>query len=259
MVSSAVNYPSGPSPDPSPGSPISPSRLPLLSRLARFALRRAHPILLATLAVAAIAAVLGAGVANRLDPYEAAGAATQSATTAKTIERATGLELGAGVLVLVHSPTGLYTATGKARVARVEQAIRADPEVARVHSYLQGSEGRELVSRNARMTYLAVQFRECSPKCHQDAAQRLSTRLRGIPGVTLGGPDIAFVWGNQTVQRDLRRAQLIALPILLVLLLLFFRGAVAGMLPLILGGLSILLTELALRIASGLTPSTTAC
>ncbi len=261
MVSPALSPPTV-SPPGSAGNPPPNSRL--LSALTGFALRRARAILLATVVLAGVAAVLGAGVANRLDPYEAAGAATQSATAAQRIERATGLELGAGVLVLVRAPTGVYTHATRTRVERIEQAIRADPEVARVQSYLDSSDssgsdasGGErqalLVSRDARMTYLTVQFPAGSPKRHQDAAQRLSTRLEHIPGVTLGGTDLSFVWGNHTVQHDLRRAQLIALPILLVLLLLFFRGVIAGLLPLLLGGLSILMCELALRIASGVT------
>jgi uncharacterized membrane protein YdfJ with MMPL/SSD domain len=291
MGSRTVNPPTGPPPGSTARPPAHAS--PLL-RLTRLVQRRARPVLFATLSLAAAAAALGAGVANRLDPYEAAGAATQSATAATTIEHATGLELGAGVIVLVHTPTGAYTAAGTTRVREIEHTIRGDREVARVQSFLDGvgdaragepsaTRGGEhtgapttaatgatqtgatqtgaptapghsaLVSRDATMTYLTVQFRAGSPKQHQDAARRLSTRLRDAPGVTLGGPDISFVWGNQTVQSDLRRAQLIALPILLVLLLLFFRGAVAGMLPLVIGGLTILLTELALRVASSLT------
>jgi putative drug exporter of the RND superfamily len=226
----------------------------VLSRLTALALRRARPILLATLALAAVAAVLGAGVGKRLDPYEAAGAATQSAAATQKIERATGLELGAGVLALARVPAGVYTRAGRAQVRRIERAIIADPEVGRARSFLDGgSEARMLVSRDATMTYLAVWLRRGSAKYHQEAAEVLSGRLRHFPGLTLGGTDIAFVWGGETVQRDLRRAQLIALPILLVLLLVFFRGVVAGLLPLALGGLSILLTELALRVASGVT------
>jgi uncharacterized membrane protein YdfJ with MMPL/SSD domain len=226
----------------------------VLSRLTALALRRARPILLATLALAAVAAVLGAGVGKRLDPYEAAGAATPSAAAAQKIERATGLELGAGVLALVRAPAGVYTRAGRALVRRIERAIAVDPEVGRVRSFLDGGdEARALVSRDATMTYLAVWLRRGSAKHHQQAAEDLSGRLRHIPGLTLGGTDLAFVWGDETVQHDLRRAQLIALPILLVLLLVFFRGVVAGLLPLALGGLSILLTELALRLASGVT------
>jgi uncharacterized membrane protein YdfJ with MMPL/SSD domain len=226
----------------------------VLSRLTDLVLRRARPILMATLALAAVAAVLGAGVGNRLDPYEAAGAATQSAATVQRIERATGLELGAGVLALVRLPAGVYTPTGRGRVRRIERAIAADSEVGRVRSFLDGGgEARTLVSRDATMTYLAVWFRRGSEKRHQEAAEGLSGRLQHLPGVTLGGTDLAFVWGDETAQHDLRRAQLIALPILMVLLLVFFRGVVAGLLPLAVGGLSILLTELALRVASGVT------
>ena len=226
----------------------------MLSRFTALALRRARPILLGTLALAAVAGVLGAGVGNRLDPYEAAGAATPSATAAQRIERATGLELGAGVLALVRAPAGVYTRTGRVRVRQIEDVIAADPDVGRVRSFLDGGgEARALVSRGATMTYLAVWFRAGSSKQHQEAAKGLAGRLREIPGLTLGGSDFAFVWGGETAQRDLRRAQLIALPILLVLLLVFFRGVVAGLLPLALGGLSILLTELALRLAGGVT------
>ena len=103
------------------------------------------------------------------------------------------------------------------------------------------------------MTVVAAQLRRASAKGHQDAAKALAARLQGIPGVTLGGTDVSFAEGNQTVQRDLRRAELFALPILMVLLLLFFRGVVAALLPLTLGGMAILLTDLALRVASGLT------
>jgi uncharacterized membrane protein YdfJ with MMPL/SSD domain len=227
---------------------------PLLARLTGFALRRTRPILFATLALAAVAAVLGAGVGKRLDPYEPAGAATPSAAAAQAIERATGLEPGAGVLALVRAPAGVYTPAGRARVQRIERVAAADPEVGRVRSFLDGgATARALVSRDATMTYLAVQFRRGSVKRHQAAAEGLSKRLHNTPGLTLGGTDLAFVWGDETVQRNLRRAQLIALPILLVLLLVFFRGVVAGLLPLALGGLSILLTELALRVASGVT------
>src|SRR5580704_8699596 len=113
------------------GSALSPpAGSPLLTRLTALALRRARLILLATLALAATAALLGAGVAKHLDPYEAAGADTPSATAAHTIEHATGLELGAGMLVLVNTPTGVYTPAGRSRVRQIEQTVKADPEVA---------------------------------------------------------------------------------------------------------------------------------
>jgi RND superfamily putative drug exporter len=52
------------------------------------------------------------------------------------------------------------------------------------------------------------------------------------------------------VQEDLARAELLALPLLFLLSLWFFRSGVAAILPPLMGGLSIVLTFLALRIAS---------
>jgi uncharacterized membrane protein YdfJ with MMPL/SSD domain len=226
----------------------------IFSRLADLALGHARPILLIAAAVALTAAVLGAGVGNRLAPYEAGDPGTQSTQTAQAIERASGLEASPGLLVLVRSPGpgGVYTPAVRAKVRRIAQIVSADPAVGRVASFLDANP-RVFVSRDRRMTFLAVALRRACAKCRQDTAGELAARLRGIPDVTLGGTDLSFAEGNRIVQRDLKRSELIALPILMVLLLLFFRGLVAALLPLALGGLSILLTELALSLASGLT------
>ena len=55
---------------------------------------------------------------------------------------------------------------------------------------------------------------------------------------------------GKTVQEDLARAELLALPLLFLLSLWFFRSMVAAVLPPLMGGLSIVLTFLGLRIAS---------
>ena len=225
-----------------------------LPRLADLALAHARPVLLVTLVVAIAAAILGAGVGDRLDPYEATDPATQSAKTTTAIEHATGLEAGVGFLVLLSAPgdgvrAGVYAPAIRARVERIVRIVRMDPAVGWVGSYLDGG-GGAFVSRAGTMTYVAARFRSASPKRRQDEARSLTARLRGIAGVRLGGSAVAFAWGNRVVQEDLRRSELLALPVLMVLLLVFFGGLVAPLLPLILGGLSIVLSELALRLAS---------
>ena len=55
-----------------------------------------------------------------------------------------------------------------------------------------------------------------------------------------GGPAVADYEINQQVQADLPRAGEISGPILLILLLLIFRSAVAALLPLLIGGVSVL-------------------
>lgn len=224
----------------------------ILDHLAGLATRHARVVLAAALVIAVLAAILGAGVGNRLDPYDSGDPGSQSAKAAAEIERVSGIEPNAGVLALVRAPGGVYRPAIRAKVRRIETVMRADPAVGRASSYLDGDR-RALVSRRGTMTVVAAQLRRASEKSHQDAAKALAARLQGIPGVRLGGADVSFAEGNQTVQQDLRRSELIALPILMVLLLLFFRGVVAALLPLTLGGMAILLTDFALRIASGLT------
>ena len=202
--------------------------------------------------IAVLAAILGAGVGNSLDPYDASDPGSQSARAIAEIEAVSGMEPSAGLLALVRAPGGVYRPAIRAKVRQIERVMRADHAVGRANSYLD-RDGRALVSRQATMTVVSAQLRRGSAKGHQDAAKVLAARLQGLPGVTLGGTDVSFAEGNQTVQRNLRRAELFALPILMILLLLFFRGVVAALLPLTLGGMAILLTDLALRVASGLT------
>src|SRR5207244_5605294 len=57
---------------------------------------------------------------------------------------------------------------------------------------------------------------------------------------------------NKTIEKDLRRAELISFPITALLLLLIFRTAVAAALPLILGGLAIVFTLATLRIIASI-------
>jgi uncharacterized membrane protein YdfJ with MMPL/SSD domain len=227
-------------------------RRSIFSNLARLATRQSRLVALATVLVAATAAVLGAGVATRLDPFEAGDPATQSTRTVEQIERSSGLEATPGLLALVRARAGVYAPPVRAKVRTIERIMQADPAVGHIASYL-NADPRVYVSRGGTMTYVAAQFHRASAKRRQDAAKQLASRLQGIPGVTLGGTDLSYAQGNQLVQDGLRRAELIAFPILLVLLLLFFRGVIAALLPLALGGLSILLTQLGLSIASGLT------
>ncbi len=68
--------------------------------------------------------------------------------------------------------------------------------------------------------------------------------------MTLGGEVIASPQVNKQVSEDLARAELLAFPILMLLSFVFFRSLVAALLPLLVGGMSIVLTFLGLRLAS---------
>jgi uncharacterized membrane protein YdfJ with MMPL/SSD domain len=70
----------------------------------------------------------------------------------------------------------------------------------------------------------------------------------------LGGPVLGAAQVSDQVSKDLGRAELLALPLLALVALLVFRGALAAMLPLLVGLLAIVCTFLVLRIATAVTP-----
>ena len=66
----------------------------------------------------------------------------------------------------------------------------------------------------------------------------------------MGGYAPSFNEVNDQTKKDLTKAELIAFPILAILLLLVFRGVIAASIPLLIGGISIVGTLFVLRVMS---------
>jgi uncharacterized membrane protein YdfJ with MMPL/SSD domain len=221
----------------------------MMERLARLADGRARRVLLVAAIFFVAAGALGAGVANRLDPYGADDPDTESVIADERLEDAGFRETGVVVLVQgldVRSPAG------RDRVQSLARQLERDPDVASVLRF--GDPGsRDLVSRDGRSTYLAAALRPTDDGDRLDAAEHIVASLEDEPGVTVGGPAVAQLEVNEQVEKDLRTAELYAFPLLFLLSLLFFRSLVAALLPLLVGGLTIVGTILMLRVASELT------
>jgi uncharacterized membrane protein YdfJ with MMPL/SSD domain len=222
-------------------------RAPVFAALTSLATRRPKRVVLAAVLVVVGAAVAGASVADRLDPYAAEDPATESVRADDQLERA-GLGAGVNVVALVDTPGGVSSPGARARVAEVARELRADPDVSGVATFEQG--GRALVARDGRSTYVAATLRPGADE--NDAGERLIDRFEGWPGVTLGGFAVASPQVNEQVSEDLARAELLAFPLLFLLSFLFFRSVVAALLPLMVGGMAIVLTFFGLRLGSEL-------
>jgi RND superfamily putative drug exporter len=221
----------------------------MIDRLARLADRRPRRVLVFAAIFFVLAGALGAGVADRLDPYGAEDPGTESVIADQRLEHAGFRDTGLVVLVEGVDP---HASAGRARVDALSQRLEQDPDVASVAGF-DNTGSPDFVSRDGRSTYLAVALKPTGDDALQDSADRIAGELAGEPGVTVGGPAVAFKQVNQQVERDLRTAELYAFPLLFLLSLLFFRSAVAALLPLLVGGLAIVGTFLVLRVASELT------
>ena len=152
---------------------------------------------------------------------------SESRLANREVERRTGVEVDPGLLALVSG--------GPANVERVRARIERDPAVARTVVDRDGVILGFLHARGGGES--------------KDAADRLIAAFAGDPHVRLGGGAIAARQVTEAIRRDLRRAELIAFPLVLLLSFWIFRGLVAAFLPPLVGAGAIGLTFLGLRIA----------
>jgi uncharacterized membrane protein YdfJ with MMPL/SSD domain len=215
----------------------------MTARLARLASNRPRRVLLLAAVFFVVAGALGAGVADRLDPYGAEDPSTESVIADQRLQAAGFRDTGLVVLVRGFD---------RQRIERLSKQLERDRDVASVASAV-NTRSPDFVSRDGRSTYLAVALKPTDDQALQDSADRIAGELSKQPGVTVGGPAMALKQVNTQVEQDLRTAELYAFPLLFLLSLLFFRSLVAALLPLLVGGLAIVGTFLMLRVASEVT------
>ncbi|MEA2399651.1 MAG: putative drug exporter of the superfamily [Thermoleophilaceae bacterium] len=215
----------------------------MTARLARLASDRPRRVLLLAAVFFVVAGALGAGVADRLDPYGAEDPSTESVIADQRLQAAGFRDTGLVVLVRGFD---------RQRIERLSKQLERDRDVASVASAV-NTRSPDFVSRDGRSTYLAVALKPTDDQALQDSADRIAGELSKQPGVTVGGPAMALKQVNTQVEQDLRTAELYAFPLLFLLSLLFFRSLVAALLPLLVGGLAIVGTFLMLRVASEVT------
>ena len=218
----------------------------MLDSLARFVYRRRRLVAIGAAIFFVIAGAIGGSVASHLDPYGADDPATDS-VKADNLLQARGFR-DASVIVLVRNAPIANSST-RARVEGIERQLRDRGGVAWVRGYYD-THSRAFVSDDRTESYLSVALKPTDDKALQDAASGIADQLSAEPGVLVGGYALANEQVNKQVESDLRKAEMLAFPLLFLLSLLFFRSLVAALLPLLVGGLAIIGTFFILRIAS---------
>jgi uncharacterized membrane protein YdfJ with MMPL/SSD domain len=156
--------------------------------------------------------------------------ASQATRAREQIERATGEAASAGVIALVHAPRSSPVVAGVART------LRADTGIARV-AVPPPSGPSPAVSTDGRLVLVVATLR--AGASDSDVVKRLQNALAGDHAVTLGGDAVAGQQVGSQATSDLAIAELIAFPLLALLAVLVFRG-VAALLPVAIGGFSVL-------------------
>ncbi len=223
----------------------------MIDRLARLATERTRRVLLIAGAVFLLAAALGAPVLTILksenSEFQAHNAQNQQVLRA--IQSATGQSAEYGVVALVPTagdvlagPRSVDVATAEAR--RVAALLAAQPGFQRELDY-SSTHLSALLSRDGRFTLVLAAF--ATQDRSAAAVAHLRPELAGS-GVRFGGNDVTFHEINERTTSDLKRAETLAIPILLLLSFWVFRGLIAAALPLLVGGFAIVITFLLLRV-----------
>jgi RND superfamily putative drug exporter len=169
---------------------------------------------------------------------------SEAPLAAGDIARATGASAAPDLVVLVRLGAQADSAAGQRKLDRVERALGV-PGL-KVVRYERGGD-RTLVSKDGRSSYVVATF----PINAGGVLDRVRPRLESIPGVTIGGNDVARDQVGEQVSEDIARAELLAFPILFLLSLFVFRSVVAALLPLAVGGATIMLSFLVMRFVDG--------
>jgi RND superfamily putative drug exporter len=218
----------------------------MFDSLARLADGHARRIGLFAIVFFLLAGALGGSVADRLDPYGADDPSTEAVKSRDQLHDA-GLRTPAVQVVVENAPVAIPAT--RRRIAALEAELRKRSDVESVSSYYT-TRLRDFVSNDGKSTYLAVSLRPDDDKEWQEAGGDIADQLSARPGILVGGAAVAQEQVNKQVEEDLKKAEMLAFPLLFLLSFLFFRSLVASLLPVMIGLLAIVGTFLVLRVAS---------
>jgi uncharacterized membrane protein YdfJ with MMPL/SSD domain len=180
---------------------------------------------------------------------------TESARAQKLLIEKTGSDSMPGIVVRVTPPTGegslpLRSPALHRETKLLTKELLALRGVTRVEDPLAGG-SPQLIAPDRSSLLLSAYFSSSDAEILTNAAKEASGQLTsGRFTVTVGGIATGFNEANETIEHDLVRAELIAFPLLALLLLIVFRGVIAASIPLLLGMVSVGGTFLALRVMS---------
>ncbi|MFJ7271518.1 MMPL family transporter [Streptomyces sp. NPDC099050] len=208
--------------------------------------------LLLALVVTALAVFAGGGVADRLGSGGWEDPDARSTYATKALEREfPGSQPNLLLLVDAGAAAGTAGVDDPAVAAEAERLtarLAAEQGVTGVGSYWRTGLPT-LRSEDGRQALIAARVLG-DEKTANAVLDRIVPSYRGEHGpvtVSLGGPAAVQREVTSTIQEDLLRAELIALPVTLVLLVLVFGSAVAALLPLGVGIIAIIGTNAVLR------------
>jgi RND superfamily putative drug exporter len=158
-------------------------------------------------------------------------------------------------LVVLYSDAGanVNDPPVKDPIVATAASLRENPEIAKVLTYYDTG-APSLVSRDGHETYAAITLTAQGDDAKKAAYEKIKSDLNA-PGLTtqVGGLVAFNSDGDTLTKKDVTHGEMLAMPLVLILLLFVFRGLVAAAMPLLIGILAILGAFTATRVIAEFT------
>ena len=229
-----------------------------MNRIADLTWKHPKLVLAAVAAFVLVAGVAGKDVESQLKAAGFTDSASESERANKLLRDSLGYNPNPALVLVVRAPGGGPLDTSSPAVRReVDRLSRGAAEVQHVGRVVNPLRDRRagatLIASDGESLAIAVYL---STVDVQDAGGVAAEEVEPLLAsssldVAMGGFAAGFNETNDQTREDLTKSELIAFPILALLLLFVFRGVVAAAIPLLLGVLSIVGTLLVLRVMAG--------
>ena len=231
----------------------------MLVALARFVVRRRVAVLVVALLAMLVAGGVGGGVAKHLSGGGFDDPGAESSQARRTLQAAFGQRTPNLVLLVTSADGSVDSPAAAAAGAALTRELGGATGVSQATSYwtlgspppLRSTDGRQalvLATIGGSDDHVAAVIKHLSPEFTRPAG------ADGVPiSVQVGGYAEVFRQVSNQIEHDLKRAETLSLPIVLVLLVVVFGSVVAASLPLGIGALAVIGTFLVLRVLASFT------
>lgn len=211
----------------------------MIERWGALVVRRAVVILLVGLGLTAAAAIAGTGLEDKLSSGGFDDPGTESSREL-ALERETFGNRSIDAIVLFSSDDETVDdATFRAEVERTVAAIPSDSVVSVLTWY--DVQDRAMVSKDEHATAVYVSLAGETQNDFNDSYDELRPVVEESSlDVAFAGPYAVYSDVNEETRSDLLRAEIVSLPIVLLLSLIIFRSVVAALMPLLVGAVAVL-------------------
>jgi trehalose monomycolate/heme transporter len=198
-------------------------------------------VMAGAMALVILGATWGTGVFSSLTSGGFVDNASNSGKVRAQIVREFGSQ-DPDVLVIYSSPTlSVNDSAFRDAVTNALTRAHARAEVAGIESYY-STQSPDFVSADGHHTYAVVQLASGSDDRKLAEYRAVKSAFQAGGGITTqyAGARPLFDEVNRRTESDIKRAETLSMPILLVLLVIIFRSVVAAITPLVVGGLAVL-------------------